>query len=196
MFLSKNYLLAATDIMLIENENNTVDLIVDSDTNVYLPAIDIKIHYSENLEITEDDIVIAENMCQVGEDIKVNNNTISIECFNDDNTSASGTFATINYVNNGFDDYYFYIDTESLDIGNLEYAISDINKPVNIVRSETIHDEGISIAKANQTENKSFLDRVKNFLIEHQIYTLLIVASIIGLATVIVAIIPTRKKRH
>ena len=191
-FNFKENLFAVTDIMLVENNENTVDLIVNSDVNVFIPAIDIKIHYSNNLEIEDDDVAIVGDMCQISENIYIKDNIISIECFNEEDTSASGTFATIHYTNDNDSDYYFYIDEKSLDIGNLEYTITDINKPNNI----SDKDNSIKTVNTNTEENKDFLNRVKHFLIENQLYTLLIVAGIIGLATLIIALFPERRRTN
>ena len=182
-FICKESVFAVTDIELVENNDNIVDLVVTSGANEYLPAIDLKIHYSSNLEIDEDDITIAGDMCQLHEEVLVANNTISIECFNADGTKADGILASINFEGSG--DYYFYVDTESLDIGGLEYTVTDINKPEDVVSSTTTQEDSVSTETENN--NDSLWDKVKSFLIKYPFYTLLIVAGVIGLAAVVIA---------
>ncbi len=182
-FLGKAY--AAVDFRLEDNkEEGKISVIVDSNGS-YVGGIDMTIVYSNDIEIGE--VEKSTEFCSFGNNINVYSGKITVECFNDLDTEMSGVLATIPYTTDS-QEYFFYIDDEHLDVGNLSVgSIEDINRP----EKDTEETDGTGEEVEDRTDEK-VLDLVIDFLRENALYILagviLLIASIIG----IVGLLPKR----
>ncbi len=156
LFLFTQYTYASTDIILKDNkENNELSILVNSNDEV-IPGIDMTILFSE--DITVDD-VIKGDYCSMLFDKTVSQNKIGIECFNTYDVKMNGILAKIKYKAQN-DDYFFYIDETTLDIGSLQLGeISNINKPETVNTTENIQ------SKDENKENSKYFLYIGVFLV-------------------------------
>lgn len=168
---------AKVDIQLKDNaEEKTISVIVDTNDS-YLDGIDMSIKYSSDITLGE--ITNAETYCKLGNSNEVYSDYISLVCFNDSDTVVDGVIATIPYTTES-KDYYFYVDTDTLDTAGLPIGeISDINKP-EIVEEET--------TETTETEDEadSTLEKVTDFLSNNSLYVL---AGVIALIAIVIGIV-------
>lgn len=168
---------AKVDIQLQDNtEQKTISVIVNSNDS-YIDGIDMSIMYSNNVTVGE--IISSETYCKMGSTNEVFADYISLLCFNDSDTVVNGVIATIPYTTES-QDYYFYVDTDTLDIAGLPVGeITDINKP-------EITEEETSETAETTDETQSTLDKITNFLTENSLYVL---AGVITLIAIIIGIV-------
>lgn len=169
---------AAVDISLNDTEE-TIEVVVNSNDS-YITGVDMKIVFSEGMSI--DSSEISEDMCTMGSKIYTMGGAVYIECFNSEDTEMSDVLATLTYSTE-VEDYYFYVDQDSLDLGSLTLGeVTDINKPEIVV---TEADETKETTGPEEAEDVSFWDSVITFLSDNSLYVL----GGIGLLLVIVVII-------
>lgn len=165
------------DFTLEDNkEEKKVSIIADSeDTNV--PAMDINIVYSENVSI--EDVELAEGFCSFlfEKYIQTDKNSLQIECFNDIDTDTimAGTFATFTYTVAEGEDYYFYLDQENIDLGDLTLGqVIDVNKPEEIGIDFSMTDPG-AIEAGDVEDSKEIpveFETIRTFLKDNTLYVL------------------------
>lgn len=128
LFSTKAY--AAVDITLEDiSDDNILEVRVNSNDEE-LSGIDIDIVFSDGLVIKE--ISEPENYCVMGFNSVASNGVISIECLNDEALVLNGVLTTIEYTKKD-EDYYFYTDQATLDIGGKQIGeLVDVNKPENL----------------------------------------------------------------
>ncbi|MBP5204237.1 hypothetical protein J6Z48_01175 [bacterium] len=183
----KNNVLAVTTIELVNKGERTVDLVVNSGKTEFLNAINIKIRYSSDDVITKNDVTIANNMCANLKEVSVSNNVISILCFNTPDVQAKGTLASIHYTPNSENaNHFFYVDENSLDLGDIEYLVTNINKPSSSSVDREVKNKGVKI-EIQGDQNVTLT--IKSFLINYPFYTLLIVITLIAIAAVIIGLL-------
>lgn len=155
--LSCSKIYAAIDIVLEDNpEEDIVEVVINSNDST-TPGIDLNIIYSKNLVIN--DISNSGNFCSFGFETLATNGIITIECLNSEDIAMNNTLATIDYSIDT-DNYYFYTDSETLDIADNEIGkLEDINKP------EETQAENTSI-----NEKKSFTKNLIDFIREYYLY--------------------------
>ena len=170
LFSSKAY--AAVDISLEDmTDDNTIEVRINSN-NEMLSGIAIDIFFSNGLVVKE--INDDNDFCSLGFNSVASNGVISIECLNDERSVFNDTLATITYTTDG-SDYYFYVDENSIDIGNNQLGtIIDINKPEN-VNTETEKENGID---TKETKEDDIVVKIVDFIREYYIYISLAVISI------------------
>ncbi|KUK77714.1 MAG: hypothetical protein XD93_0139 [candidate division WS6 bacterium 34_10] len=168
---------AITNITL-DDSNDKISVIVNSNDDV-IAGIDIRILFSEDIEI--DRIENSDKYCNLGFNDQINSNYFSIECFNDADIKMDGTVATI-YYSTASKDYYFYVDQNSLDIGNVTIGdITDINKPeVNLTSNDVPNSNGLSDSK------------IMEFIEDNFVY--IILGLVLTFSTILLVIIILQKK--
>lgn len=176
-FLSISKIYANTNIYLedyIDESKITVSL--DSEEE-YIAGVDMTIVFSDEVIVT--DVEISEGFCIMASDHLITDNEVNIECFNELDTTMSGAFATVHYITEA-EDYFFYIDRGSLDIGGTALGeIQDINKPEGLDTTEDFTEEEVVIETTTEEGN---------FFIDNLVYILSGIL-IIGIIILIVVII-------
>ncbi len=175
---------AKVDIELEDNkEEKSVMVYIDS-KNSYIDGVNMDIVFSEGVTISN--VVHSEEVCSLGKSNDIKSEKISFECFNDSNTEMGGMFATFDYTTEN-DDYFFYVDQNTLDIGTLPLGVvTDINKPVL--------DDTSEVAEVEETAEEvelSTLEKVRDFLTDNSLYVL---AGVIFLISGVVAIVGLSSK--
>ena len=178
---------AVTTIELLNKGERTVDLVINSGKTEFLNAINIKIHYSGDDVITKNDVAIANDMCANLNEVSVSNNVVSIMCFNAPDVQAKGTLASIHYTPNSDNaKHFFYVDENSLDLGDIEYLVTNINKPNTASVDRSVKNKGVSIEIQGE---QNITLTIKSFLINYPFYTLLVVITLIAIAAVVIGLL-------
>lgn len=175
--LCSSEILADVDITLNDNvSNSTLDIIIDSNGSD-LPGVDIDVNFSRNLTIKE--IHNPSNYCTLGFNTLASNGVISIECLNNSSIEMVDTFTTIEYDTKS-DEYYFYINQDTLDIGDNDLGnIVDVNRPEKVTDELDIEDE-----KNVNTPSKNIPERLveiikNNYLLISGIIIIISIALIL-----------------
>lgn len=174
-FLSLSFggIFAAVDISLSDNtEDQEISITIDSNDE-YLDGIDMDIVMSDNVVINDENLPENIDSCSLGGRIYQNGNKLYIECFNDSGTVMNDVIATIPYSTEAVD-YYFYIDTDSLDLGledlglvtNINYTGKEITELV---------EENTDTNAEESEKSSSFL----TFLSKNILYIAIVVIAII-----------------
>ncbi|KUK76852.1 MAG: hypothetical protein XD93_0688 [candidate division WS6 bacterium 34_10] len=173
--LSKSTAYASADIILDYDKAGAISVIINSGEES-IPGVDMRILYSSDLTI--ESIESAENYCDLGFNNEIEENSITLECFNDVDTKMNGAFATITYSAQS-DNYYLYIDQNSLDIGDVTIGmVSDMNKP-------EADPEFIS-------QDKNIAIQIVDFIKDYNIY-IIAVTILLTLIGVLVALLKRKK---
>jgi hypothetical protein len=148
-FATKAY--AQMDISLIDNkEEGLLTILVDSADNVVVNEINK-----------------TEDYCSLRFNSEITHNKFSVECFNESPQYITDKIATVSYTKTS-DDYFFYVDLETLDVGNVPIKdIHNINKPEDV--KYDIEEYFPAMTKEQEeTETKTVVD----FLKENRLYIL------------------------
>ena len=182
-FLCYSSVFANVDISLEDDtENKEMSIIVDSNDE-YIDGIDLSIIFSDNITINDEDLPETVDACTMSGAISSSDNKLYLECFNDSGTKMSGVVATIPYSTEE-PDYYFYVDTSTLDLGNEEkgtitninYSDIDIDELQGEENSDDIEEEA----------DETFFDKVINFIDSYFYYIMggvvvLVIAIVLGM---------------
>jgi hypothetical protein len=162
-FATKAY--AQMDISLIDNkEEGLLTILVDSAYNV-VAGINMSVIFSDNVVVNE--INKTEDYCSLRFNSEITHNKFSVECFNESPQYITDKIATVSYTKTS-DDYFFYVDLETLDVGNVPIKdIHNINKPEDVKYDIEAHVPAMT-KEQEETETKTVVD----FLKENRLYIL------------------------
>jgi len=163
-FVTKAF--AQMDISLVDNkEEETITIFVNSGYNE-VAGIDMSVIFSDDVVINE--INNTGNYCSMRFNSEITANRFNIECFNDSATDIASEIATIDYTK-ASDDYFFYVDLETLDIGNVPLRdIQNINRPEDI----EYRIEEYSPTVIMEEPEKTNIEKGIEFLRENRFYVL------------------------
>lgn len=168
---------AKVDIKLEDNTKEKIISVIVNSNDSFIDGIDMSIMYSSDITIGE--ITNTETYCLLGNTNEIFADNISLLCFNDSDTVVDGVIATIPYTTES-QDYYFYVDTETLDTAGLPIGeITDINKP-------EITEEETSETTETADETESTLNKIADFLSNNSLYVL---AGVITLIAIVIGIV-------
>ena len=199
---------AAVDISL-ERETETISteanskegkmsLTVNSNDD-FVNGFSITINYSSTVSINESNASFAtEDYCVQSKSITVNENfkQITVLCLNNEqdipmNNVLVATIPYTVYGDTSEDSTYFYVDTTTLDLGELEKgSISDINRPDESVIQANLEKRTATTKSTAKGDNGS----IKDFLLENPLYVISAVLIILSLICIIVFLIPEKHK--
>ena len=205
-FTKKSF--AAVDITLgrdeeiLSSETNSktgkMSLTLNSNDD-YINGFSITIDYASTISISaEDPSFSTDDYCVQSKSITVDDNfkQITFLCLNSeqDITMNNILVATVPYTVYGdtsVDSTYFYVDTNTLDLGDLEHGvITDINRPADdVIQANT--EKRIATKPATKGNGT---DSIKDFLLEHPLYVISAVLVILSLIVIIVFLLPDKKK--
>lgn len=161
LFIFPTKAFANVDFSLEDNTETREFSVIINSNDEYIDGLDITIVMSEGVTINEN--LLPENIeiCTLGGRAYTVGNKLHIECFNEAGSVMEGTLLTASYTADT-SDYYFYIDTNSLDLGLKELGVvTNINYSGEI-EEDTNQDE--------ITEDESFQDSIINFMSENLFY--------------------------
>ncbi len=176
---------AKVDITLEDNtEAKSVTVSVNTNGS-YIDGVDMTLVLSEDINITE--IKQTDSFCTIGKSSKqLPGNKLALECFNDKNVEMTGMFAVLTYETEK-DDYFFYLEEDTLDIGSLVLGtVTNINKPEITAPVETDEEEATTTE-----EEKDTLTVVRDFLKDNSMYVL---AGVIFLIAITIGLVGLSSK--
>lgn len=182
-FLCYSSAFANVDISLEDDTANKEMSIIVNSNDEYIDGIDLSIIFSDNITINDEDLPESVDACTMSGAISSSDNKLYLECFNDSGTKMSGVVATIPYSTEE-PDYYFYVDTSTLDLGNEEKGtITNIN--YSDIDIEELQGEENADDTDEETE-ETFFDKVINFIDSYFYYiaggaVVLVIAIILGM---------------
>jgi hypothetical protein len=187
VLLSSSRVSAYVDISLEDSlEEGKFSVFVDSNEEV-IEGIDLLIQYSDDVTVGE--VVLNDEFCTLLGNTTILEDSISIECFNDEDTVMSGVvLAEVTYTTDS-DNYSFKIDKRFLDVGTLEVgSVSNIGSS----EEETVYDDLDTVVVAEEESlEKGFFETVTDFLRENPY---IIVVGVILLITIVALILGLKKK--
>lgn len=132
---------ANTEVAVTDNKDTHIATVSITHGNETLNAIDMKVVFSSNVSILNLDD--GDFDCSMNKSVTENGNNIEILCLSENDLAKTGTIAEITYEVTDNEEYSFYVDQSSLDLGGITIdKITDINKPASVKDSvkQTIGD--------------------------------------------------------
>jgi len=178
LFTTKAF--AKADVSITDNSDTHIATVSLTHGDETLNAVDMEIILSDNVSIQNLDTGNLD--CSMNNSVTENGNKVEIFCLSENDLAKTGTLAEITYEVTDNSEYYFYVNQNTLDLGDTTVGkITDVNKPASVKDS---------VKQTTDDDNGTIFTTVWSFVKEYYMY---LIAGAFVLTLIIVLLTSLKK---